>query len=68
MADELHKLNIDDVNDIAGGSVEVSVDATRLRKITIDAKNSGKTLDWALQYCNTEEERMVVRRVWEGLA
>jgi hypothetical protein len=68
MADERQSLNKDDVNEVAGGSVEVSVDKTRLRTITIDAKHNGKTLDWALQYCNTVEEREFVRFVWNGLA
>ena len=68
MADELHKLSIDDVDSITGGSIETTTDTTRLREITIEAKGSGKTLEWALQYCKTEEERTVVTRVWEGLA
>ena len=68
MADEKQRLDIDEVDGVTGGSVEVSVEKTKLRKIVVDAKGSGKTLEWALQYCNTEEEREFVRLVWEGLA
>ena len=67
MADK-QNLNKDEVEEGAGGTVEVSVEKTKLRKIAIDAKGEGKTLEWALQYCNTEEERQFVRLVWEGLA
>jgi len=68
MADEKQRLDINEVDEVTGGSVEVSVEKTKLRKIVIDAKGSGKTLEWALQYCNTEEEREFVRFVWEGLS
>lgn len=68
MADKKQSLSIEDVDDVAGGTVTVSVDKTKLRKIAIDAKHNGKTLDWVLQYCNTEEEREFVRFVWNGLS
>ena len=68
MADEKQSLSKNDVDDVAGGTVEVTVNKTKLRKIAIDAKGSGKTLDWALQYCNTEEERQFLRYVWNGLS
>ena len=50
MADKKQSLSIEDVDDVAGGTVTVSVDKTKLRKIAIDAKHNGKTLDWVLQY------------------
>lgn len=68
MADKKQSLSIEDVDDVAGGTVTVSVDKTKLRKIAIDAKHNGKTLDWVLQYCNTEEEREFARFVWNGLS
>ena len=68
MADKKQSLSIEDVDDVAGGTVTVSVDKTKLRKIAIDAKHNGKTLDWVLQYCDTEEEREFVRFVWNGLS
>ena len=68
MTDKKQSLSIDDVDGVAGGTVTVSVDKTKIRKIAVDAKHSGKTLDWALQYCNTEEEREFMRFVWNGLS
>lgn len=68
MADEKQTLGKDDVDEVAGGTVDVSVNRTKLRKIVVDAKGSGKTLEWALQYCDTEEEREFVRYVWNGLS
>lgn len=68
MADEKQTLSIGDVDDVTGGTVEVTINKTKLRKIVVDAKHDGKTLDWVLQYCNTEEEREFVRFVWNGLA
>ena len=68
MADEKQTSIIDDVDDVTGGTVEVAINKAELRKIVVDAKHDGKTLDWALQYCNTEEERGFVRFVWNGLA
>ena len=68
MAEEKQGLSMDEVDEVAGGTVDVSVDKTKLRKITIEAKHDGKTLDWALQYCNTEAEREYVRYVWNGLS
>ena len=61
-------LSKDDVEEVAGESVEISVEKTKLRKIAIGAKYEGKTLEWALQCCHTEEERQFVRLVWKGLA
>lgn len=68
MADKKQSLSIDDVEDVTGGSIEVTIDKTKLRQITIDAKASGKTLDWVLQFCQTDEEREFVRFVWNGLS
>lgn len=68
MAEKLHGVGIGDLEDVAGGTVEVSIDKTKIRKIAIDAKNSGKTLDWVLQFCKTEEERQYARIIWEGLS
>ncbi len=68
MAEKKQSLSMDDVEGVAGGTVDVSVDKTRLRKIVVDAKGSGKTLDWALEYCDTEEEREFVRYIWNGLS
>ena len=68
MADEKQTLGINDVDDVTGGTVEVTVNKTKLTKIAVDAKHSGKTLDWALQYCSTEQEREFVRFVWNGLS
>ena len=67
MADK-QNLNKDEAEEVAGGTVEISVEKTKLRKIAIDAKGEGKTLEWALQYCNTEEEREFVRFVWNGFS
>lgn len=47
-----------------GETLEESAETTRLRKLTIDAKHSGRSLDWTLQYCSTEDERAFVQRVW----
>ena len=68
MADKKQTLSIGDVDDVTGGTVKVKVNKTKLRKIAVDAKHDGKTLDWALQYCSTEEEREFMRFVWNGLA
>ena len=68
MADEKKNEIIAKVDEVTGGTVEVTINKTKLRKIVVDAKHDGKTLDWVLQYCNTEEEREFVRFVWNGLA
>ena len=41
MAEKKQSLSMDDVEGVAGGTVDVSVDKTRLRKIVVDAKGSG---------------------------
>ena len=68
MADEKQSLSKEDVDGVAGGTVEITVEKTKLREIAIDAKHSGKTLEWALQLCKTEEEREYMRIVWNGLS